>query len=176
MNERLLLRLPHRQMVSTFPKVLRGFFCHHRALGGEITRQVYAMIGRFYAAAAGCRVHSAAAIAYASVRRVRAVESAATRHRTARGLRPHGSIPAHPPAGPYQAQPVLPFCRRQKPGPPLGSRAAKHLRHAALQAMQQVGQAPRQLGEPGHRTRTLRRPTSSASPPRPSPGPAPPGG
>ena len=26
MNERLLLRLPHRQMVFSFPKVLRGFF------------------------------------------------------------------------------------------------------------------------------------------------------
>jgi hypothetical protein len=66
MNERLLLRLPHRQMVFTFPKVLRGFFRHHRALYGEIARQVYAMILKFYNAAAGCRVHSAALIAYAS--------------------------------------------------------------------------------------------------------------
>jgi hypothetical protein len=66
MNERLLLRLPHRQMVFTFPKVLRGFFRHHRTLYGEIARQVYAMIGTFYNAAAGCRVHSAAVIAYAS--------------------------------------------------------------------------------------------------------------
>jgi hypothetical protein len=54
MNERLLLRLPHRQMVFTFPKVLRGFFRHHRTLYGEIARQVYAMILRFYNAAAGC--------------------------------------------------------------------------------------------------------------------------
>jgi hypothetical protein len=66
MNERLLLRLPHRQMVFTFPKVLRGFFRHHRTLYGEIARRVYAMILRFYNAAAGCRVHSAAVIAYAS--------------------------------------------------------------------------------------------------------------
>ena len=56
MNERLLLRLrlPHRQMVFTFPKMLRGFFRHHRTLYGEIARQVYAMIGTFYNAAAGC--------------------------------------------------------------------------------------------------------------------------
>jgi hypothetical protein len=32
MNERLLLRIPYRQMVFTFPKILRGFFRHHRAL------------------------------------------------------------------------------------------------------------------------------------------------
>jgi hypothetical protein len=38
MNERLLLRLPHRQMVFTFPKVLRGFFCHHRTLYGKFAR------------------------------------------------------------------------------------------------------------------------------------------
>jgi hypothetical protein len=66
MNERLLLRLPHRQMVFTFPKVLRGFFRHHRTLYGQITRQVYAMISTFYNATAGCRVHSAALIAYGS--------------------------------------------------------------------------------------------------------------
>jgi hypothetical protein len=28
MNERLLLRLPHRQFVFTIPKVLRAFFRH----------------------------------------------------------------------------------------------------------------------------------------------------
>lgn len=66
MNEHLLLRLPHRQMVFTFPKVLRGFFRHHRALHGDIAQQVYAMILKFYNAAAGCRVLSAAVIAYAS--------------------------------------------------------------------------------------------------------------
>ena len=66
MNERLLLRLPHRQMVFTFPKVLRGFFRHHRTLYGEIARQVYAMIRSCYNAAAGCKLHSAAVIAYAS--------------------------------------------------------------------------------------------------------------
>jgi hypothetical protein len=66
MNERLLLRLPHRQMVFTFPKVLRGFFRYHPTLYGEIARRLYALIGRFYNAAAGCRLHTAAVIAYAS--------------------------------------------------------------------------------------------------------------
>ena len=49
-NERLLLRLPHRQMVFTprsgycidFPKVLRAFFHHDRNLFGEVSRLVYA--------------------------------------------------------------------------------------------------------------------------------------
>jgi hypothetical protein len=48
MNERLLLLLPHRQMVFTprsghctdFPKVLRVFFCHDRMLYGEISNLV----------------------------------------------------------------------------------------------------------------------------------------
>jgi hypothetical protein len=52
-NERLLLSLPHRQRVFTFPRILRGFFRHHRTLYGEIARQVYAMIIQFYNAAAG---------------------------------------------------------------------------------------------------------------------------
>jgi hypothetical protein len=48
MNERLLLRLPHRQMVFTFPKVLRVFFRHHRRLYGEIARfnpHLHAIVG-----------------------------------------------------------------------------------------------------------------------------------
>jgi hypothetical protein len=66
MNQRLLLRLPHCQMVFTFPKALRGFFRYHPTLFGEIARQLYAMIATFYNAAAACKVHSAAVIAYAS--------------------------------------------------------------------------------------------------------------
>ena len=66
MNERLLLLLPHRQMVFTFPKVLRAFFRHDRRLYGEISKLIYSMIQRFYNAAAGRKIHSAAVIAYAS--------------------------------------------------------------------------------------------------------------
>ena len=66
MNEHLLLLLPHRQMVFAFPKVLRAFFRHDRRLYGEISKPVYRMIQRFYNAAAGRRVQSAAVIAYAS--------------------------------------------------------------------------------------------------------------
>ncbi|MBE3038044.1 MAG: transposase zinc-binding domain-containing protein, partial [Chloroflexi bacterium] len=66
MNEHLLLLLPHRQMVFTFPKVLRAFFRHDRRLYGEISKLVYRMIQSFYNAAAGRRIHSAAVVAYAS--------------------------------------------------------------------------------------------------------------
>ena len=48
MNERLLLLLPHRQIVFTFPKVLRVFFRHGRRLYGEISKLVYRMIQKFY--------------------------------------------------------------------------------------------------------------------------------
>lgn len=44
MNERLLLLLPHRQMVFTFPKVLRVFFRHDRRLYGEASKLIYRMI------------------------------------------------------------------------------------------------------------------------------------
>ena len=66
MNEHLLLLLPHRQIVFTFPKVLRVFFRHDRRLHGEISRLVYRMMQRFYNAAAGRQVRSAAVIVYAS--------------------------------------------------------------------------------------------------------------
>ena len=65
-NERLLLRLPHRQMVFTFPKVLRVFFRHDRNLFGEVSRLVYRMIQRFSNETAGRRIQGAAVIAYAS--------------------------------------------------------------------------------------------------------------
>jgi hypothetical protein len=39
-NERLLRRLPHRQLVFTFPKVLRGFFRHGRGLCCEASKRV----------------------------------------------------------------------------------------------------------------------------------------
>jgi hypothetical protein len=66
MDERLLLRLPHRQIVFTFPKVLRPFFRHDHQLFGEVSRLAYCMIQDFYSAAAGRRIHGAAVIAYAS--------------------------------------------------------------------------------------------------------------
>jgi hypothetical protein len=66
MNARLLLLLPHRQVVFTFPKVLRIFFRHDRKLYGEISKLVYRMIQGFYNEAAGRTIHSAAVIAYAS--------------------------------------------------------------------------------------------------------------
>ena len=74
MNERLLLLLPHRQIVFTprsghctdFPKVLRVFFRHDRRLFGEISKLVYRMIHEFYNEAVGRRIQSAAVIAYAS--------------------------------------------------------------------------------------------------------------
>ena len=66
MNERLLLRLPHRQVVFTFPKVLRVFFRHGHGLVGDVSRLVYRIMQDVYGAAAGRRIQGAAVIAYAS--------------------------------------------------------------------------------------------------------------
>jgi hypothetical protein len=66
MNERLLLRLPHRQIVFTFPKVLRLFFRHDHELFGVVSRLAYRMMQDFYSTAAGRKVQGAAVIAYAS--------------------------------------------------------------------------------------------------------------
>ena len=86
-DERLLLRLPHRQIVFTFPKVLRVFFRLDRGLFGEASRIAYRLIQDFYAACAGRRIQSAAVIAYASVADS-VVFSPHLQH-----LRPCGSIP-----------------------------------------------------------------------------------
>ena len=56
MNERLLLRLPHRQIVFTprsgrctdFPKMLRAFFRHDHDLVGEVSKLAYRMMQDFY--------------------------------------------------------------------------------------------------------------------------------
>jgi hypothetical protein len=55
MNERLLLRLPHRQFAFTVPKVLRVFFRHDKSVHGQISRLIYRLVRDFSTAAAGCR-------------------------------------------------------------------------------------------------------------------------
>jgi len=66
MNERLMLLLPHRQVVFTFPKVLRVFFRYDRSLYGELCKLVYPMMRRFYTKAAGRAIKGAAVTACAS--------------------------------------------------------------------------------------------------------------
>jgi hypothetical protein len=61
-----LLRLPHRQIVFTFPKVLRVFYRHDHGLAGDPSRLVYRMTQAVTSAAAGRRIQGAAVIACAS--------------------------------------------------------------------------------------------------------------
>ena len=65
-NQRLLLRLPHRQIVFTFPKILRHFFPHEHSLLSEVGRLVYRLMQDAYRAAAAKPVQGAAVIVYAS--------------------------------------------------------------------------------------------------------------
>jgi len=64
MNERLMLRLPHRQFVFTLPKVLRVFFRHDRQLHGEISRLIHRLLQDFFTAAAGMRIRTGGVIAF----------------------------------------------------------------------------------------------------------------
>ena len=64
MNERLLLALPHRQFVFTFPKLLRPYFRHNRRLFSEISRLIFAILQRFYDKAAKRPVRTGMVLAY----------------------------------------------------------------------------------------------------------------
>jgi len=64
MNEQLLLRLPHRQFVWTFPKLLRPFFRHDRRLFGELSPLIFNMLQDFYDEAAGKKIDTGAVLAY----------------------------------------------------------------------------------------------------------------
>jgi len=66
MNEQLLLRLPHRQLVWTLPKVLRVFFRHDKRLHGEISRLLYDLVCDFITAAAGKPIRTAAVMVFQS--------------------------------------------------------------------------------------------------------------
>jgi len=66
MHEQLLLSLPHRQFVWTFPKLLRPFFRHDRKLFSEISRLIFRMLADFYNEAAGKEIETAAVLAFQS--------------------------------------------------------------------------------------------------------------
>jgi len=48
LTEEVLLRLPHRQFVFTFPKALRVFFRNNRKLFADISRLIFSIIKNFY--------------------------------------------------------------------------------------------------------------------------------
>ena len=60
----VLLNLPHRQYVWSFPRALRVFFKHDRKLFGEISRLIFQMIQSFYNEAAGKKIRTAAVLSF----------------------------------------------------------------------------------------------------------------
>ena len=64
MNQQLLLALPHRQFVFTFPKLLRPYFRHDRRLFSKISRPIFAILQRFYDKAAKSPVRTGMVLAY----------------------------------------------------------------------------------------------------------------
>ena len=66
MKEQLLLSLPHRQFVFALPRILRPYFRHNRRLFSEISRLIFAIIGRFYNKAAKKRIMTGMVLAYQS--------------------------------------------------------------------------------------------------------------
>ena len=62
--EEVLLELPHRQFVFTFPKALRVFFRHDRRLFEDISRLIFSMVQEFYQEVAGTPIQTGMVIAH----------------------------------------------------------------------------------------------------------------
>ena len=65
-KDRLLLALPLRQFVFTFPRILRPYFRHNPRLFSEISRLIFAIIERFYTKAAKRPITSGMVLSYQS--------------------------------------------------------------------------------------------------------------
>ncbi len=63
-TEEVLLKLPHRQFVFTFPKALRIYFRNDRKLFAGFSRLIFAMIKEFYKEAAKIEITTGMVIAY----------------------------------------------------------------------------------------------------------------
>ena len=64
LTEEVLLRLPHRQFVFTFPKALRVFFRNNRKLFADISRLIFSIIKDFYNEAAEKDIKTGTVIAH----------------------------------------------------------------------------------------------------------------
>ena len=66
LSHRLLLRLPHRMLTFTVPKMLRPYFRYRPELFAEVSRLIYRLVGQFHAGAARRPIRSGGVIAYQS--------------------------------------------------------------------------------------------------------------
>jgi hypothetical protein len=57
LSHRLLLRLPHRVLTFTVPKMLRPYFRYHLELFAEVSRLIYRLVRQFHAGAARRPIH-----------------------------------------------------------------------------------------------------------------------
>ena len=64
LTEEVLLELPHRQFVFTFPKALRVFFRHDRRLFADISRLIFSIVQEFYHEVAGTPIQTGMVIAH----------------------------------------------------------------------------------------------------------------
>ncbi len=64
LDEQLLLALPHRQFVFTFPKALRVFLRYDQRLFALLSRLVFSLIAQFYSVAVAKPISAAAVVAY----------------------------------------------------------------------------------------------------------------
>ena len=62
----LLLRLPHRLVTLSMPKMLRVFFKHDRKLFSEVSRLIFNMVQSYYNEAARTSVETAAVLCFQS--------------------------------------------------------------------------------------------------------------
>jgi len=66
LKDELLLRLPHRHMVFTLPKLLRIFLKNDKALFSELSRMIFSLINNFYSLAAGRTIITGCVLCYQS--------------------------------------------------------------------------------------------------------------
>lgn len=66
LSDEVLLRLPHRQFVFTFPKMLRGFFRKDRRLYSDISRLIHNLVHEFYNELSKKEVKTGSVISYQS--------------------------------------------------------------------------------------------------------------
>jgi hypothetical protein len=64
LSEKLLLRLPHRMLTFTIPKMLRVFFRHDRKLFAELSILIFELVQEFFSEAAGTAIENGAILAY----------------------------------------------------------------------------------------------------------------
>jgi len=113
LSENLLLRLPHRVLTFTVPKLLRPYFRHNRTLFAELMQLINRMIVDFQSAVVGRPITGGSVLAYQSSGEFPAISSPRPWNRPGRWLRRPGALLPYPLWEPPEHVPGLPSTRNR---------------------------------------------------------------